>query len=158
MKTLTRTGGRDRPGLKNPPGAGADRKQPALDQSRDKQGGPPTKEDRKRARAPSNLDLSKPGFVGHKGKFYKKGLIVKLLIVSFGYSSTQAGNMCLSVVLSEHTDPAKRHAECMNHDHRGHKSATDSCHVFTKTSELLKKYKEQYQEGFTPDHKKRDFR
>jgi hypothetical protein len=112
--------------------------------------------DAKGVRPQAGLDLDRPGYVGIRGKYYKRGLLIKLLVNSFGFTRWKADALCLSVVLSKETDAAKRHAECSEHDKAGHKSATDSCHAFSKTSELMALYDAQYQKDYVM--KKPDFR
>jgi hypothetical protein len=153
VKKLKHTGGYDKPGPKGQRDTRAKQKQLALEPPKDSL---KSARDQKRVRIEGTLDFDRQGYIGLRGKYYKRGLLVKLLIHSFGYTYNQAQSLCFSVVLSSETDPSKRHAECTQHSKAGHKTATDSCHAFSKTAELLRLYDAQYQKEYVV--KKPDFR
>lgn len=152
VKKLKHGGIKDRLGSKDQPRSSrSNRTQLALEGPRDGPRDTRAVTDLKRARSPRDKDK----YITVKGKQYKKGLLVKILVKSFGYEWTEAWRMCFSFILSAHTDPVKRLAGCSQQGEPGHKTATDTLHAFTKVSELLKLHDEQYQKDYVF---KQDFR
>jgi hypothetical protein len=148
VKKLSHTKVRTGPEPKGQQGTKPERKQLALEA--------PPKDAREPKRVKDQEADSRPGYVSVRGKFYKRGLLHKLLVHTFGYPPWQANSLCLDVILSTETDSAKRHAQCTNRHRTGHKTDTDSCHAFSKSAELLKLYKEQYLKDYVVI--KQDFR